>query len=1011
MQVQKRDNRLVDFNSSKIKTAIQECCKRIQKDYHEETLKVKEHLTEIVDNVCLHLPKNDIVKVEEIQDTVEQELSKVSPQVAKEYIIYRYQRNVARDSKSALTQIYMNLTSKKSSDMDLKRENANINSDTAMGMMLKFGAEASKEFCLNHLIKPKYARMHRNGDIHIHDLDFYPMTFNCSFIPLGKLLKRGFSTGHGHISEPQTIMCASSLACIILQANQNEMYGGQAYSCWDYDLAPYVAKSYVKILNRLVSTKVEHEVKLNLDGLYEKEGTLFSEVSQGTIMKEVLKYTEHVEYIMKEARELLYKEVRQAMQASIHNFNTLQSRAGSQTPFSSVNYGTDTSVEGRMITKAILEETDKGLANGETSIFPVQIFKVQNSKNALEGSPNYDLFKLACKVSAKRLFPNFVYQDSPYNAMYYDGRKETEIAVMGAVRGDETVTIKCGTDIYKDIRIDSAMQIIRNYTKHKAKKSKDSHEFSHKCGVYKITHISGKYYVGSSKNIGRRFNEHKYSIRHYGKLGDIYFLDDYNVDNYKFEVLELCDIDDLWKTESKYINLEDPLVVNYKDSKNNGNFDSFNRVLALNGIEYSEIKLNERATNWNRKIDSDCFIMSRGQFVPIRSLIINNEYSPLKLYEVTYLKNSKEYKLHITEDHPLATQRGRVRCDELKVNDCIFDCETFKKYLITSIKVTDEKCFTYDFEVDNDMFDLSGIVSHNCRTRTIQNVHNPEQNVTSGRGNITFTTINLPRLGLLAKHDLNKFFKLFDDRIECCISQIYDRFNFISKKKVYNFPFLMQEGVYLDSEKLDDDDEILESLKNGTLAVGFIGLAECLKALIGKHQGESQEAQELGLKIIQHLRDRMDLESKNSKLTWGCFATPAEGLSSRFTKIDQKKFGKIEGVTDRKYYTNSFHVPVYYDTSIVHKIDVEAPYHEICNAGSISYVEMDGDITKNVEAFEQVVQYAKQKNMCYFSINHPVDVCPVCGYTGVIYDECPKCGFKEGIGTEIKRLEQLHCKC
>ena len=326
MQVQKRDNRLVDFNSSKIKTAIQECCKRIQNDYQEETLKVKEHLTEIVDNVCLHLPKNDIVKVEEIQDTVEQELSKVSPQVAKEYIIYRYQRNVARDSKSALTKIYMNLTSKKSSDMDLKRENANINSDTAMGMMLKFGAEASKEFCLNHLIKPKYARMHRNGDIHIHDLDFYPMTFNCSFIPLGKLLKRGFGTGHGHISEPQTIMCASSLACIILQANQNEMYGGQAYSCWDYDLAPYVAKSYVKILNRLVSTKVEHEVKLNLDGLYEKEGTLFSEVSQGTIMREVLKYTEHVEYIMKEAKELLYKEVRQAMQASIHNFNTLQSR-------------------------------------------------------------------------------------------------------------------------------------------------------------------------------------------------------------------------------------------------------------------------------------------------------------------------------------------------------------------------------------------------------------------------------------------------------------------------------------------------------------------------------------------------------------------------------------------------------------------------------------------------------------------------------------------------------------
>lgn len=731
--VKKRDGRIVDFNENLICAAVNKCVKNTDPN-------VKINMEPVLKAVRSKITA-DIITVEQIQDIVESELMKQSSEIAKSYILYRNKRNVARDFTGNLTQTLKGMMTSAAKDMNLMRENANINADVSMGVMLRIGSEASKDFSLKYLIKPEYAELYKDGDIHIHDLDFYPICFNCCQIPLGKMLRHGFNTGHGHVNQPHSIITAAALACIVLQSNQNEMFGGQSFPCWEYDLAPYVAKTFAKkftdfICDQLADTGDDSWIRSQMplekfDDIYNKHQTILSNEAKADIRR-MLKGTDlyskfHSDYFINKAfeRATFYTErdVAQAMKAVIHNLNTMQSRAGAQVPFSCLNYGTGTKPEERMIIKHLLLETEKGLGGGETPIFPVQIFKLKDGVNTKAGDPNFDLFELACRVSAKRLFPNFSFIDSPYNLQYYKpGHPETEVAIMG------------------------------------------------------------------------------------------------------------------------------------------------------------------------------------------------------------------------------------------------------------------------------------------CRTRTISNVYDPTNEVCPGRGNLFFTTINLPRLGIEAKHNVKKFFEMFDKRIDQCFAQCLDRLEIISRRHAYNYPFLMGEHVWTGSEKLKSTDEIREVIKQGSMALGFIGLAECLVALTGKHHGESEESRQLGLKIIRHLRKRCDEECTKTGLTWACFATPAEGLSGRFVKIDAKRYGIIPGVTDRKYYTNSFHVPVYYDIRMVDKIRIEAPYHEICNGGSISYIELDGDPAKNVKAFERIVLFAKENNMCYFSINHAVDRCPICGYTGVIGDECPKCGFREGEGVSEETL-------
>lgn len=463
MRIKKRDARVEDFSSSKLIKAISKCFDEV----HNTNQALVYEIANSVQNKI-----SDNTAVETIQDLVEREMvSRGMYDEAKAYIIYRHDRAKARDANTQLTKIFDDINKIESSELDLKRENANIDTNTSMGTMLKIGTEASKDYNLKYLIKPKFTMLHENGDFHVHDLDFYSITMNCLFIPLAKLLKNGFNTGHGTVREPQSVKTAANLACIVLQSNQNEMFGGQAFPTFDYDLAPYVGKSFVNHLVECLNDYYDFEdtendfkgllTKDKTNEIYTKYGTILNDEAKKDLFDLVNIENDIFEKIYKRALKKTDKETYQAMEALIHNFNTMHSRCGAQTPFSSINYGTCTSEEGRLITKNVLLATDKGLGRSETPIFPVQIFKLKRSVNTRPDSKNYDLFKLAIKTSAKRLFPNFTFCDSPFNAQYYkEGHPETEIAVMGCADKNEKITF-----IYKDTMYDLSFMDAFNFLK------------------------------------------------------------------------------------------------------------------------------------------------------------------------------------------------------------------------------------------------------------------------------------------------------------------------------------------------------------------------------------------------------------------------------------------------------------------------------------------------------------------------------------------------------------------
>lgn len=734
--VTKRSGHTVPYNRAKIYNAI------VGANVDGGSTMSEKDVDAVTSQVEWDVAERENVSVEEIQDIVEQELMKYGfYDVAKKYITYRQKHAERRAAQKHLMDSYRDIFFADAVDVDLKRDNANINTDASMGIMLKLGAEGAKHFVDNYVLTDEFREADKENWIHIHDKDFSLITFNCCQIDLLKLFHGGFSTGHGFLREPNSIRAYASLACIAIQSNQNDMFGGQSINAFDYAMAEGVGKSFKKAVideahkalvyavgmdkvGTLKEFKAEFKQVIDLDKcLYDEElDTERAKNSETEIASALAKFTAAYDesldlvHLAKTVYRLacadVVEETHQAMEALIHNFNTLHSRAGAQVPFSSINYGMDTSPEGRLATREVLNAIWAGLGNGETPIFPISVFQLKAGINYNEGDPNYDLFKQACKTSAKRLFPNFVNVDAPYNLQYY-------------------------------------------------------------------------------------------------KEGD------------------------------------------------------YNSVVATMG----------------------------------------------------------------------------------------------------------------------------------CRTRTMSNVNGPA--VSGSRGNFSFTTINLPKLALEAKGDLDKFWELYDKYIAISHDYLLARLSVIEQKHVYNYPFLMGQGVWMDSDKLKGNDSIKDILKHASYSVGFCGLAECLKALIGKHHGESEKAQELGLKIVGHLRKRMDEYEEKEHMNWSCFATPAESTAGQFQRANRKKYGIIEGVTDRDYMTNSSHVPVYYPIRAIDKIRIEAPYHALENAGHIAYIEMDGDATKNVKAFESIVRAMHDANMGYFSINHPVDRDPVCGYTGIIENECPHCHRKE----------------
>ena len=714
-KIQKRDGKIVNFNPEKIIEAIAAAGSATEEFKYDRAKQLAEKAVKRAEETITNLTP----KVEQIQDIVEQILMESSfKRTAKAYITYRQERNRTREAKSNLMEGYKKIAlADASEDSDIKRSNANVDGNSAMGKMLQFGAEGSKEFAKTVLMDPRFAAAHDNGEIHIHDLDFYATgTLTCCQTdPLNLFANGGFNTGHGHLRTPNSIGSYAALAAIILQANQNEQHGGQSIPNFDYAMAPGVDKTFRKSLKR------------NLEKYNEFTGKNLKIEIKDTIKYGDDKKLEKLkvpESVIKTSSEDTEKQTFQAMEGFIHNLNTMHSRAGAQVPFTSINFGTDTSPSGRLVSKYLLEATMNGLGKGETPIFPISIFKVKEGVNYNPKDPNYDLFKRSMEVSAKRLFPNFCFVDAPFNLQYYKkGDYRTEIATMG------------------------------------------------------------------------------------------------------------------------------------------------------------------------------------------------------------------------------------------------------------------------------------------CRTRVFSSVFPESDGIVTGRGNLSFTTINLVRIGI--KHgiclgerkeaDWSGFYKELDEKMELVRDQLLERFEFQANQHVRNFPFLMGQGNWFGSEKLGWNDTLRDVIKHGSLSTGFIGLAETLVAMTGKHHGEDEESRELGLDIITHMREKCDEFAKKWKLNFSLLATPAEGLAGRFTKIDRKEYGKIKGVTDRDFYTNSFHVPVYYPISAFEKIDIEAPYHALCNAGHISYIELDGDPSDNIEAFEAVIRHMHDKGIGYGSVNHPVDRDPVCGFAGIIKgDRCPSCGRIEG---------------
>ena len=747
--VVKRSGQRVSFNGPKIAIAIKKGFDSVYEDYDEK--EVNKVYEKVLKDIEKNYQERKTIGVEEIQDIIEENLKKNNEDVYNSFSEYRERRAASREAfvvkqQHKFVKAIESLGLKSAKEENSKRENANVDGDGPMGTMLHFGSTVSKEFGKAYLMDAKYARAHDEGQIHIHDLDFLAMgTTTCNQIDLDKLFKNGFSTGHGHLRCPNDIMSYSALAAICIQANQNDQHGGQSIPMFDYYMAPGVKKTFKKQFKQMLYDYLDLDGflgEINFDKIADIINKLDSiEFDSKELFKNFITSDRLEEIFVKAYDKSMAKTDRityQAMEAFIHNLNTMHSRAGAQVPFSSINFGTDTTPEGRMVIKNFLLATDAGLGNGETPIFPISIFKIKDGVSYNEEDPNYDLFKLACKVSAKRLFPNFSFMDSTFNKPYLKGNDpKTEVAYMG------------------------------------------------------------------------------------------------------------------------------------------------------------------------------------------------------------------------------------------------------------------------------------------CRTRVIGNVVDKDKEITPGRGNLSFTTINLPRLGIKhgiadgsrEKADMKGFYKELDELLDLCKGQLLQRFDIQCSKGVHNFKFLLGANVWIDSEKLEPGQKIRKVLKHGTLSIGFIGLAECLKALIGEHHGESDKAQKLGLEIVKYMRKKCDEYSADMKLNFTCLATPAEGLSGRFVAIDRSIYGKIKGITDKEYYTNSFHVPVYYKTTIQHKLEIEGKYHGLTNAGHISYIEIDGDTANNVEAFEKIIRIMHDSDIGYGAVNHPVDRDPVCGYVGVINDVCPRCGRRDFEGVPIDTINHLDCNC
>ena len=988
-EVIKRDGRRVPFNVGKITTAIMRAAEASGGKDEELAKRLSFEVCDLLDEQYGGKGKGKAIpSVSDIQNCIEKVLIEAGhAKTAKTFILYRAERDRIREAQSDLMKTIGDLTEKDSKDLDNKRENANINADTAMGAMLKFGSESAKAYNLANLITKEYSEAHKVGDIHIHDLDFLSLTETCCQIDLTKLFTGGFSTGHGYLREPNDIKSYAALACIAIQSNQNDQHGGQSVPKFDFDMAKGVAKTFIKEFKRNLKTYVtwqdilqgvvtEEEINNRTEELGEQlkdyiskhNGHIMTEEGYTYIREQIERYfieldmsDEVFEKLIAQTEKQVDKETHQAMEALVHNLNTMQCRAGAQVPFSSINLGTDISQEGRLVTKNLLLAMDEGMGNGETPIFPIVIFKVKDGVNYEEGTPNRDLLELGLKVTAKRMFPNFSFIDASFNKPYYkEGRPETEIAYMGCAIGESLVQLKIDDIKTYLISLSKAYKLLSERYSDAVKDTGVTTYVDLTDKDVKIYDTASGGFVKCKKILKNPNRDNWFEVK--AKGGRVLYLTadhplktdrgrvlvkDMNTEDYIYCVnkpyvrdnsaqeFEYVDADLEWlygfllcsscydsgvvfsvtKEEQNVINKVKRIVekmgyslkVRKKKIKGSKNSEvyicsircgtqlkHFTKELEdmFGGKQKRYRGLPTDILSWDN--DSRCAFLAgmldangRVNVVNGKTTLILGAQNKELAYGQMYLAQSLGYAATINS---VALKNGKVRLQvfiypntmnlqsylsNLKVDfSTIAYHKNVEKLKVASIKPISITECSYDVETESDMFDLCGVQSHNCRTRVIGNTYDSEKEIVTGRGNLSFTSVNLPRLAIESEGSISTFYAKLDEKIDLVINQLLERFEIQCRKHVYNYPFLMGQGVWIGSEKLKYNDSVAEVLRHGTLSMGFIGLAECLVALIGKHHGESVEAQKLGLDIVSHMRKRMDEASEQYKLNFSLLATP-----------------------------------------------------------------------------------------------------------------------------------------
>lgn len=1001
--IEKRDGSIVAFDKTKIVNAIMPAMREANNIDYAYAVQIATDISnlDILDN------DNLIFNVEKIQDIVENKLMEKYPNTAKRYIIYRNERTKIRNMKSDL----MKHIKEKVHASNVVNANANIDERNFNARKNETAGIILKDIAINEMLDPDVKKAWDDNLLYLHDFSEYMIgEHNCLNIDMGKLLHNGFRTRNADIRPANSLSTALSLTAICLSMQSLNMFGGAGIAHIDRDLAPFVRISFLKHFKDGLEFTQKDKKKSweKFENKYKDVLYTASMIAHANIFKSYSSFAYNYAMVM------LEKEAKQGCEAFYHNANTLEARSSDQLPFVSINFGLDTSFEGRFITKYLLEASLDGIGKyHSTPIFPISIFQYKTDINDRPGTPNYDLFKLSIKSTAKRIYPNYVncqwitnepdihpiYKISDPNNYSCLGHYYVEIITHNKnISHKERIQIKTLFD-------NLAEKYGKEYNNERKFYYIDLRFIENKIYLKDDKSLYKDYFVELDENISLlnyiamsedglkfAFTTDTYGCNIYENDNNYaYYLDEnlynyfYNYDT-EMSTMGCCDGSEIIKYK-----LDDNIYV-----------ESFEQAWERLVLVYGPVidKGNSHYINTTKKL----FIYDSysRKFVKVKKIICNNDIGNWNQIRLKLNSLTDDKTILLTDDHPLPTQRGRILVKDLNIGDYVPMAESDQFYMVTGIKQLGfRNRFGFDVETKSDHFDVSGINSHNCRTLIGKDINGLGYSKI-GRGNIVPATMIIPKiaikhgicLGEREEPDLDGFWKELDELLKITEKSLVDRYNYIASQKPSSAFFMYENETIQGADKSKEVNNVEPAMKHGTLAIGFLGLSNALYALFGKYQNQDKKVREFGNSVVKHILDFTKDATKRNNLNFSCYATPAESLSHTAMKKLQKEFGIIKGVTDKEYLNNSYHVPVYEKISIKDKIDIESEYTYMCTGGNITYVELDANVMQNLDSIEDIIKYAMDSNdhkIAYFALNFPIDNCLDCGFSGVIENTCPRC--------------------